>query len=64
MNVLAPIGADSTKSPKLECAHALKGLVLLRASHSGEIALAGSRCLRPTLAVVPVLYMHARLLSQ
>jgi hypothetical protein len=33
---------------KAECVHALKvkGLALPRASHSGEIALVGSRCLR------------------
>jgi hypothetical protein len=35
------------------CAYALKQLVLLRASHSGEITLAGSRRLRATLVAVP-----------
>ncbi len=39
--------------------HALKGLALPRASHSGEIALAGSRHLRSTLAAAPVLFAHA-----
>ena len=34
-------------------------LVLPRASHSGEIALSGSRRLRSTLAAVPVLFAHA-----
>ncbi len=29
-----------------------------RASHSGEIALAGSRCQRPMLAAAPVLFAH------
>ena len=33
-----------------------KELALPRASHSGEIALAGSRCRRSTLAVAPVLF--------
>ncbi len=35
--------------------HALKGLALPRASHSGEIALSGSRRLCSTLAAAPVL---------
>ncbi len=34
--------------------HALKGLALPRASHSGEIALLGSR----QLAASPVLFVH------
>jgi hypothetical protein len=38
--------------------HALKELALPRASHSGEIALAGSRLLRATLAAAPVLFAH------
>jgi hypothetical protein len=37
----------------------LKGLVLPRGSHSGEITLAGSRRLRFTLAAAPVLFAHA-----
>ena len=37
----------------------LKGLALPRASHSGEIALAGSSRLRSTLAAAPVLFAHA-----
>ncbi len=36
-----------------------EGLALPRVSHSGEIALAGSRRLRSTLAVAPVLFAHA-----
>ena len=39
--------------------HALEGLALPRASHSGEIALAGSRRLRSMLAAAPVLFTHA-----
>ena len=39
--------------------HALKGLALPRAIHSGEIAMSGSRRLRPTLATAPVLFAHA-----
>ena len=39
--------------------HALKGLELPCASHSGEIAQAGSRRLRPTLAAAPVRFAHA-----
>jgi hypothetical protein len=35
--------------------HALKGQTLPRASHSGEIALVGSRRLRSTLEVAPFL---------
>ncbi len=46
-------GGESTQA---ECVRALKGLVLPRASHSGEIALAGSRRLCSTLAAVPVLF--------
>ncbi|MFN9909846.1 MAG: hypothetical protein ACK56F_27630 [bacterium] len=42
-----------------ECARALRGLALPRASRSGEIALADSRRLRPTLVVAPVLFAHA-----
>ncbi len=52
-------GADSTKLPKLECVHALKGLALPRASYSDEIVLADSRRLHFTLAAVPVLFVHA-----
>ncbi len=48
-------GADSTILHKLECVHARKGLVLPRA---GEIALAGSRLLRSTLAAAPVHFVH------
>ena len=40
---------------KAVCAHALKGLALPCASHSGELALAGSRHLRSKLAAAPVL---------
>ena len=36
-----------------------KGLALPRLSHSGEIALSGSRSLRPTLAEAPVLFARA-----
>ncbi len=43
---------------KAECVHTLKGLALPRASHSGKIALSGSRRLRSTLAAVPVLFAH------
>ncbi len=41
------------------CVHALKGLALPRASHFGEIALAGSRRLRSKLATTPVFSAHA-----
>jgi hypothetical protein len=41
------------------CMRALKGLALQRASHSGEIALPGSRRLRSTLAAAPVLFACA-----
>ena len=44
---------------KAVCVHALKGLALPRATHSGEIALLGSRCLRSMLAAAPVLFAHA-----
>ncbi len=40
---------------KRECVRAQKGLALLRASHSGEITLAGSLRL---LAAAPVLFAH------
>ena len=40
------------------CAHT-QGLALPRASHPGEIALSGSRRLRPVLAAAPVLFAHA-----
>ena len=50
---------DSTKHTKADCVHALKGLVLPRASHSCEIALVGSSRLRCTLAVAPALFAHA-----
>ena len=46
-----------------ELAHVLKGLALLRASHSSEIALAGSRRLCSTLAAAPVAFAH-KLLPQ
>jgi hypothetical protein len=51
-------GASSTKLPKLEWVRAQKGLALPRASHPGEIALAGSRRLHSTLAAAPVLFAH------
>ena len=51
--------ADSTKLPELERELALKGRVQPRASHCGEIALAGSRRLRSTLVALPVLFAHA-----
>ncbi len=54
MVIILPI-FQSTK----QCVHALKGLALLRASHSGEIALVGSRRLRSTLVAAPVLFAHA-----
>ncbi len=44
------------KASKAVCVDALKGLVLPRASHPGEIALLGSRRLRAT---APVLFAHA-----
>jgi hypothetical protein len=40
-----------------EYLRALKGVA--RASHSGEIALSGSRRLRSTLVAAPVLFAHA-----
>jgi hypothetical protein len=42
-----------------KCVCALKGVVLLGASYSGKIALAGSCRLRSTLAAAPVLFAHA-----
>ncbi len=53
------MGADSTKHTKAEGVHAFKGLAQPRASHSSEIAMAGSRRLRSTLAAAPVLFTHA-----
>ncbi len=38
--------------------HALKGLALPRASHSGEIALTGSRRLRSAVVAGPVFFAH------
>ncbi len=49
----------STKLSKPECVHALKGLALPRASHSGEIVIACSRRPRCTLAKAPVFFAHA-----
>jgi hypothetical protein len=49
----------STYFTKSKSVHTLKGLVLPRACHSGEIALAGSRRLHDTLAAAPVLFAHA-----
>ena len=43
---------------KAVCVHAREGLVLPRASHSGEITLSGS-CMRSKLAVALVLFAHA-----
>ncbi len=40
------------------CVHALKVLALLRVSHFSEVALAGSRRLRPTFAAASVLFAH------
>jgi hypothetical protein len=54
-----PGGADVTKLSKTEGVHALKGLALLRAGHSREIALADSRSLHATLAAAPVPFAHA-----
>ena len=44
---------------KAECVHALKGLALPRASHSSEIALAGSLHMHSKLAIARVLLTHA-----
>ena len=41
------------------CVHALKGLTLLRASQSSEIALADSRRLHSSFVAAPVLFAHA-----
>ena len=41
-------GTETTKHAKVECVHVQKGLALRRASHFGEIALAGSHRLRST----------------
>ncbi len=51
--------ADFPKLSDVECVHALKGMGLPRSSHSSEIALAGSRRLRSTLAAAPVCFAHA-----
>ena len=48
-------GGYSTYFTKSKSVHTLKGLALPRASHSGEIALAGSRRLHSMLAAAPVL---------
>ena len=45
--------------PKEVCMHALKGLALPRASHSGKINLLGSRRLRSTLAAAPVFFAYS-----
>jgi hypothetical protein len=50
---------NGSKCTHAECVRALKGLVLPRASHSGELALAGTRCLLPMLLAAPVLLAHA-----
>ncbi len=52
-------GGYSTYFTKSKSVHTLKGLTLPRSCHSGEITLAGSRHLRPTLAAAPVLFAHA-----
>ena len=52
-------GGYSTYFTKSKSVHTVKGLALPRASHSDEIALAGSRRLRSTLAAAPVLLAHA-----
>ncbi len=56
-------GCAITQSKRM-CVHALKGLALRRASHPGEIALAGSCRLHSTLAAAPVLFMQRKLLSR
>ena len=48
---------------KAVCMHALKGLALLRARHSGEITLSGSHRLCATLAAAPVLFAHAAVIE-
>ncbi len=52
-------GGYSTYFTKSKSVHALKGLALPRACHSGEIALAGSRRLHSALAAAPVFFAHA-----
>ena len=44
---------------KAVCMHALKGLALLRVSHNGDIALAGSRRKRSTHVAAQVHFAHA-----
>ena len=45
--------------PKAKCENARKELALPRASHSGEIALTGSRRMRSTLPAALILLVHA-----
>ncbi len=52
-------GDYKTSLSGAKCVHAQIRLALPRVSHSGEIALAGSRRLRFTLAAAPVLVEHA-----
>ena len=56
---VATRGGYSTYFTKSKSVHTRKGLALLRACHSTEIALAGSRRLHSTLAAAPVLFAHA-----
>ena len=51
-----------TMLPKVQCVHTLNKLAIPRVIHFGEIALAGSRRLRSTLAAAPVLFAHGMLL--
>ena len=55
---LARLGLADVRMQSV-CAYVLKGQALPHASHSGDIALSGSRRLRPTLAAAPVLFAHA-----
>ncbi len=56
---VSPRDGYSTYFTKSKSGHTLKGLALPRACHFGEIALAGSRRLRSTLAAAPILFAHA-----
>ena len=53
------VGCQSSKHTKAECVHALKGLTLPWASHSGEIALLGVCCLHSAVAIAITLFPHA-----
>ncbi len=50
---------EGVEDVRMQRVRALEGLALQPPMHSSEVAQLGSCCMRPSLAAVPVLFLHA-----